>query len=290
MLRRRAQTDKKGPVDDTNPNDNSGPSSSSNTTQDAKTQQQQQQQRPQRPPPPPLSAYYAPRPTVVSGVTFNWLDKLFELGGKRFLSADDLWQLPKEGGWRSEGIVKDFEGVFGSRAEPYLTRTNDDSGESQKKIGSLNNNNNNKEKVHVLWDTLWGLYGRPYTFAGIFRITADLAGVFSPLLVRALIEWVSTNPKEQVKKMFGWAGYVDGLTGSGGIVQSSLRGLDGRVVGVMLVLVLFGLQIFQSLSLTQHLARTMGTGLKVTKILAFCQVELTVVYVCGNPSLCLIGC
>ncbi|KAK0543049.1 hypothetical protein OC846_006298 [Tilletia horrida] len=116
---------------------------------------------------------------LYSRLTFHWMQPLFSLGRKKFLTEDDMYALPP---------TDDCESL-GQRFSYHWERTR------SKKTG--------KGRI---WTTLAWAYGGPFAVGGMFKIAQDLMQFAQPQILRWLLQFVQTwdDPEKRQPAELGY--------------------------------------------------------------------------------------
>ncbi|KAI8881443.1 multi drug resistance-associated protein MRP [Backusella circina FSU 941] len=101
--------------------------------------------------------------SIFDRLTFSWMTPLMQLGSKKPLIMDDLWNLNHE----------DQAEVVGDKFQKYWDR------EMQKSKPSL---------LRALFFTLGG----PFMFAAVFKVIQDILQFLQPMLLKELMGWVTS--------------------------------------------------------------------------------------------------
>ncbi|XP_074600441.1 ATP-binding cassette sub-family C member 9-like isoform X2 [Brevipalpus obovatus] len=126
--------------------------------------------------------YLHPYSSVISRTTFAWFFAILKLGYRRPITLEDLGTMPKE--FSPEAQFKNFNQYF---EKHYNKRTAEG-----KKI--------------CLWKCLWPVFGKGLIIGALYRILADVFGLFGPISIQYILEYVdrvknitiaSINPMER---------------------------------------------------------------------------------------------
>jgi ATP-binding cassette, subfamily C (CFTR/MRP), member 1 len=124
----------------------------------------------------------------LSRLFFVWMNPLFDLGLKRPLEEEDLWKVNLEN--QSCQWSEKIESGWNSQVEKCNLA-------SETEFSSV---------TPSLFNVLWDLLAKDLLLLGILRVSSDLMHNFSPLLIRALVNFVrssgSNNPDP------AWQGYL----------------------------------------------------------------------------------
>ncbi len=209
------------------------------------------------PPPPPLSlddAKVTPEVTAnwFSFLYFNWVSPMMALGDARPLEATDLWRMDdKRSAGRLAGILAQKYEDRKVRADEYNAKLADPRTPlpwRQRLTYPLMPNREQREadfrakggkKRAQLAFALLDVFGWWFWIAGILKLLADVALACSPLLIRALIRWATTN--EYARK---------------GLIPKAPKVGEG----IGMAIGLFFMLCFSSVCLHHYFYRTMGTG------------------------------
>jgi hypothetical protein len=209
------------------------------------------------PPPPPLSlddAKVTPEVTAnwFSFLYFNWVSPMMALGDARPLEATDLWRMDdKRSAGRLAGILAQKYEDRKVRAEEYNAKLADPRNPlpwRQRLTYPLMPNREKREadfrakggkKRAQLAFALLDVFGWWFWIAGFLKLLADISLACSPLLIRALIRWATTN--EYARK---------------GLIPKAPKVGEG----IGMAIGLFCMLCLSSVCLHHYFYRTMGTG------------------------------
>ncbi|KAL9940237.1 hypothetical protein V8E36_000942 [Tilletia maclaganii] len=116
---------------------------------------------------------------LYSRLTFSWMQPLFSLGRKKFLTEDDMYALPPDDDCES----------LGEKFTSYWELTR-----------------NKKTGKGRIWRTLFRAYGYPFAIGGILKVFQDLASFAQPQLLRLLLQFVQNwdNPEKRQPAELGY--------------------------------------------------------------------------------------
>ncbi|KAK0531407.1 hypothetical protein OC834_002953 [Tilletia horrida] len=117
---------------------------------------------------------------LYSRLTFYWMQPLFSLGRKKFLTEDDMYALPPNDDCES----------LGEHFTKWWEKTR-----------------NKKTGKGRIWITLAYAYGSPFAVGGVFKACQDIAAFAQPQILRLLLQFVQTWDDPQ-KRQPAEVGYL----------------------------------------------------------------------------------
>jgi ATP-binding cassette, subfamily C (CFTR/MRP), member 1 len=149
--------------------------------------------------------------SILSRLVFTWLSPLLSVGFTRPLEADDLWQLNdlnkskrnadliEEHFYRGFEVPKASFNISASATDGALEKGTEESDEKGLKSQSLEQENpaleskDKKKKKPSLIKSIHATYFKHIWLAGLFKLTGDTLQTTSPLVNKALLNWLTVS-------------------------------------------------------------------------------------------------
>ena len=139
--------------------------------------------------------------TLLSRMTFSYVNALLEAGFDHHLETDELPLLPDEN--MAEVHVKNLEEAWLQRKAMAVAQASAArSGAAGAAVGAVQSSSEEQEKIQkamlekTLLGAVWDIFGRAFLVGGMWKVPQDILSFASPFLVKAMYKYV--DPKEDV--------------------------------------------------------------------------------------------